>query len=223
MLNSPLNRMVTVSHLVENIIGKKPYLQQALVRGIVNYAALAELMQPEIQTELKKEVKASAIMMALRRLHDKLESKTDREMPLLAPAEVSIKSNLFALTVLKSPSVFEKIEKFYKAVDFNKGDTLSISQGNFEVTLISNIKYLQDIKKMLGGEHIVEEVSDLSALSIVLPKEAHETPGVIYNFLKELSWENINVIEVVSTHSEFVIIIKDRDSAEAYKCIKRLG
>ncbi len=57
--------MVTVSHLVEKIVKRKPFLEEALARGILNYVALAETLQPEIEKELKTKVKTSAIMMAL--------------------------------------------------------------------------------------------------------------------------------------------------------------
>jgi len=48
--------MVTVAHLVEKIIAQKPFLQEALSKGIVNNAALAEELLPEIEKELKKRV-----------------------------------------------------------------------------------------------------------------------------------------------------------------------
>ena len=35
----------------------KPFIQEALARGIVNHAALAESLIPGIERELKKEVK----------------------------------------------------------------------------------------------------------------------------------------------------------------------
>ena len=47
--------MVTVAHLVEKIIAQKPFLQEALSKGIVNNAALAEELLPEIEKELKKQ------------------------------------------------------------------------------------------------------------------------------------------------------------------------
>ena len=64
--------MVTITHLVENIVEKKPFLEEALARGLINYAALAESIQSEIEKELKQKVKTSAIMMSLRRLSEKL-------------------------------------------------------------------------------------------------------------------------------------------------------
>ena len=65
--------MVTIAKIVENIINEKPFLQEALSHGIINNAALAYNLIPEIEKELKKKVKFSAVNMAIRRLSEKLE------------------------------------------------------------------------------------------------------------------------------------------------------
>ena len=72
MNRKKIAKMVNVSHLVEKIIEQKPFLQEALSKGIVNNAALAEELRPQIEKELKKEVKFSAVNMAVRRLSEKL-------------------------------------------------------------------------------------------------------------------------------------------------------
>ena len=65
--------MVTISHLVKKKIEDKPFLQEALRRKLINYGALADELKPEIEKELQKKVKHSAVMMALRRLADQLK------------------------------------------------------------------------------------------------------------------------------------------------------
>ena len=44
--------MVTISHLAEKLISEKPFLQDALYRGIINYRALADDLVPKIEKEL---------------------------------------------------------------------------------------------------------------------------------------------------------------------------
>ena len=67
--------MVTVSHIVNHLIMEKPFLEDALARGIINYAGLAEELQPIIETEMDKKVKITAIVMALRRHSEKIKKK----------------------------------------------------------------------------------------------------------------------------------------------------
>ena len=69
--------MVTVSHLVKNIIKSKPFLQEALRQRIISYGNLAEQLKPKIDAELDKDIKHSAIVMALRRYGDELQDKQE--------------------------------------------------------------------------------------------------------------------------------------------------
>ena len=43
--------MVTIAHLVHNYLEGKPFLADVLARGLLNYAALAEEVQPSLEKE----------------------------------------------------------------------------------------------------------------------------------------------------------------------------
>ena len=71
--------MVTISRVVEKIVSENIFIQEALSRGIINYAAFAEEIKPRVEIELKEKVKDSAVMMALRRLQERIENKIIRK------------------------------------------------------------------------------------------------------------------------------------------------
>ena len=60
--------MTSIPNIVEEIIKKKPFLEDALVNGLVNLSALARHLKPEIEKHIDKPVNDSAIIMALNRL-----------------------------------------------------------------------------------------------------------------------------------------------------------
>lgn len=70
--------MVTISYVVQDIINKRVFLQEAISHGIVSYNKLAENIKPDIEKELSKKVKHNAIVMALRRYAGKLEEKKEK-------------------------------------------------------------------------------------------------------------------------------------------------
>lgn len=215
--------MVTVAHLVENIVEKTPFLEEALARGFVNYAALAETLKPEIEKELKKPVKHAAIMMALRRLSEKLEKGFIKQAHLrFKETDLTIKSDLFELTILKSSTIMSVIKKLYELVDFSKGDFLTMTQGMYEITLISNKKYKTKIQQLFAGEKIVKIIDHLSSLTIKIPIEAVEQVGLFYVISKSLNWENINIVEIVSTLTEMTFILKEDDISRAFTILKKL-
>ncbi len=49
--------MVTIARIVEKHIEERPFVQEALSRGIINNAALAEELIPIVEKELKKKMK----------------------------------------------------------------------------------------------------------------------------------------------------------------------
>ena len=47
-----------------------------------------------------------------------------------------------------------------------------------------------------------------------------ETPGFLVYVLKELAWNGINVIEIISTYTELNIMINGKDLTKAYKILE---
>ena len=59
--------MKKISEIVSEIVGETPFLQEALLAGILNYRAAAKYLQSDIEKELLKSVKLGSIQMALMR------------------------------------------------------------------------------------------------------------------------------------------------------------
>ena len=148
----------TIARAVEDIVRRSPFLEEALARGLINYAALAQAIKPEIEMSIKAPAKHAAIMMSLRRLANKLKEGYAGQAPVkFAQSDVTINSDLFEITIFKSESAIDTIKKFYNLVDFSRGDVLNITHGMYEITLISNSKYFKDIKHMLRNENVVKQ------------------------------------------------------------------
>ena len=214
--------MVTISHLVEKIVSEKPFLEEELAKGVINYAALAEILKPQIEKDLKKNIKDSAIMMALRRLAEKLESQSKQTKIRFKETDINIRSGLFEITISKSPNLIGKITKIYSLLNFDKGDFITITQGIHEFTIISNEKYSSKIKRILDGEKISITINKLASLMIKIPIESIEQVGLFYLLTKTLNWENINIVEIVSTSTEMTFILKEDDVPKAYSAVNKL-
>lgn len=214
--------MVTVSHLVGNIVKDKPFLEEALRRGIINYVALAEELQPHIEKDLGKKVKTSAIMMALRRLNDSLQKKGIIKNELIFRSDdISIRSPLFEITILKSNNSINNIRKIYDITDFARGDMITITHGIYEITIIASSRLAKKIEKILENEHVIKTIASLGALTVKIPMNSTETVGMFYNVTKILNWENINIIEIVSTLTEMTFILKEDDLSRAFEAMKK--
>ncbi|MBO5902878.1 MAG: aspartate kinase, partial [Tidjanibacter sp.] len=65
----------------------------------------------------------------------------------------------------------------------------------------------------------IAENHDLSLITVKLPSDNTICPGVYYYLFKELAWDSINVVEVISTTNEFTIVVGDDDIHRAFSIL----
>jgi aspartokinase len=214
--------MVNIAHIVEKIISEKPFLQEALARGIVNHSALAEELIPEIEKDLKKKVKFSAVNMAIRRLSEKLDKSFIVNAKFDENTDISIRSDLVEIPVFKMEDVQDHIKELYGIVNFRKGDFLTVTQGLHEMMIITNKRHEKKVIEIFPKKCIKQIINDLSSITINIPDESLEEVGLFYLITRALTWENINIIDIVSTLNEMTFIIREEDTSRAYDCLKNL-
>jgi hypothetical protein len=213
--------MVNISHVVRKLVGEKPFLQEAMFRGIISYGALAEQMQKEVERELGKKVKIFSVVMALRRYAEGMK-KLHAPPEIDFRSEVIMKTNLCDICVVKSPKLMNELKDLYTMADFGRGDTMNVSQGNYEISIVTNEKYMQRILSHLHGEKIIGAKKNLVSISLRFPSEFFETPGMMFEVIRRVAWENVNIYEAISTNTEFTLVIHKKDSMRAYKVLQSL-
>ena len=84
------------------------------------------------------------------------------------------------------------------------------------------MKYLARIKKDLKGERVIKIEQNLVALSLNFSEKFLYTPGVIATVVRKLTWENINIYELISTFTELTFIVSKKDAMKGYNALQRL-
>ncbi len=213
--------MVTISHVVQKIVNDKIFILEPLSKGIISNVSLAEQLKPEIEEELNKKVKTHAIVMALRRYAEEIK-KTHKDITFDYSSEIILKTDICDIALLRSPTLFTKLKRFYDIVDFEKGDILNIIHGRHEVVIVTNERYMKKSYELFKGEKIFNVEKNLVSLTLTFSYDFLHTPGVIYNVIRALAWDNINIYEIVSTNTELTFILNKKDSANAYRVLGRL-
>jgi hypothetical protein len=85
--------------------------------------------------------------------------------------------------------------------------------------MIFNDLLAKEVEKIFKNEALINSISDLAAITIRLSDQIVAIPGGYYSILKQLAWHKINVVEVVSTFSEFNIILNQDDIDRAFSTI----
>ncbi len=215
--------MVTVSHIVKKIVSEQPFVEEALGKGIISIAGLAEQMLPEIKRELGKKAEQAAVVMALRRHSEEISSQRKKTKSFNYAGEILLKSNISDFTVIKSNNLLAKLKTIHGLVNFERGDTLNVIVGNNHVSIIINDKYMKKLAEFLSGEKILNKEQGLVALTIIFTSDDFlHTPGIIFDVVRRLAWNNINIYEIISTMTELTFILSKKDSMKAYDVLQGL-
>lgn len=217
--------MITISQLVEESVLKSPFLEEGLARGLINYSALARQLKPLFEAKLYKNIEVGSIIMALKRFSKKLASRTDPRLSevLKNLTDFSVRSNIVSYTFANSSSIGVSQQKVMLAAKSIPNSFLTITDGIFETAFFASANIENILNNELRNESLKNKQSGLSSLTIIIPKEALEIPGVYYSILKSLAFEGINFMEVVSSYTELTIFLKSADTEKAFSILKKLN
>lgn len=209
--------MKTISDEIKQLIQKQPFLEEALKRDIINYSALARELKPELEKILFKDLSDSAVMMAIKRLIPELSINVPNFNPVLKKmSNLSVKSDIVEYTFEKSKTTMQRIAILLQKTSNDPINYFTFTHGTHEITMIISNSLSEDVENIFKGEVLISKLSHLGTISVNLPEESVSTPGIHYSILKQLSWNNINIIEVVSTYTEFTIVLELKNIDTAF-------
>lgn len=210
----------SVSSCVKRIVDRSPFIHEMLINGILSFSNYASSIQGEVQKAYGKEVKSSAIVMALRRYAEELRKGNQKKNVGNVEYGIVMKTNIFDLNLVRRDSFISKLGVLYGQISTEKGDFLNITLGSHEVSLAVSEKYRSLVNELAKDEDVLNKMDDLVALSLVFTGDFLQTPGIVYEAVRHLAWEQINVIEIVSTMNELTFVIKREDSMKAFDVLQ---
>jgi hypothetical protein len=215
--------MITISQLLEKLIKQKPFLEGALVEGLVNISALARQLKPEIESTLKKKVTEASIIMALKRFVEQMDVSMHRKIEKATKGfgDIIVRSNLCDFTYKLSETLIEKQSILIKKIGNEKDVFFTISRGVFETTIVISSPFADEVKEIYKEETLIASSNLISSITLRLPKNNTVIPGLYYHIFKQIAWEGISVLEAVSTTNELSIILYDKDVDRAFSVLKR--
>lgn len=213
--------MITVPEAADTIIKRSRYLSEAISKDFINNSSLARYIKPEIEGMLTKEVSISSIIMALTRLQKNIKPQSKYKNIFKNKPTIIIRSNLFEINFTNSKTLEAKYSQILSLNEEQKF-FLTFSKGISESTIIASNEISNQIKTITKSEKMISELNRLSSITISLPNQAVNSPGVFYFFIKSLAWESVNIVEIVSTVSEFTLILEDKNVGKTFSIIKSL-
>lgn len=215
--------MKSISTAVEAIISESPFLRELISLDVVNLSGLARQLKTSVEEETQKTVTEGSILVALKRLTKKLDPALQVRPTIfnLTP-ELTVRSNLFEVTVKNSTTLMEKQKKLLTYANHQQSHFINFTYGQFETTTVASNQVYEMALSLYQGEQIVSQVRNVSTITIKFPTDIVESPFIYYTILRTLAWSGISIVEMISTYSELVIVLNQKDIELAFSLIKKL-
>ena len=198
MTKQTSDRTKSVAQQVRETIQIRPSLMDALKMQIVNYSALARMLQQEIGEGSLEAVKAAIIRISEELVHEK-GLQEEKVLSIMRQSVVRLQDKIASIT---SP------------VELDVPYIVTAYLTDRYVYVIDQTR----LKKQLPDD--VQVSSNLVALILLSPKEVEETPGFVAFITSLLSSREINIVEFISCSTNTVIVLDQKDALNAFSLLQ---
>jgi hypothetical protein len=210
--------MRKISDIVRDLIIQDETALTAYQQGYLNFSAYAQLLQPKIEELAWKPVRVNSIVVALSRLQDTLMAQPPTKVPLLLD-NLTVKFPLCAVSYDRSPEVEKHLRKLVQTAHTKPDEFFTMTQGEREITFIAPLYFKKKVVESIPT-HPKNVAEDVVAVSVSFSPEYLPVPNVVYTILSQLALYHINLVEIVSTHTELSMIITQADLEQAVSALK---
>jgi len=209
--------MRKISEAVETIVGGHPALAFGLHHRLLNLTKLARFLRASVEAQTRKEVSESAVLMSLSRLQRKWSGSRPQKTDSLVLDKVSIVSGLCSVTLAKTQTTHRELNRVFTAVQEQNG-FITITEGLREITVIVEEENFARLRKSLSSRPKIVH-RNLASVGMTFSERYLSVKGVLHQLLEQIALQNINVLEVASTATEFYIYVEERDVEIAFASI----
>lgn len=190
---------MTIAQDVKNYLKNKPYILEALEKGIVNLSELSRHIQGELKTN-----NLTAIKAALRRFSVELQKRKhkreEKVLRLLKKSTVTVYDGKSVAITKKPIETKEKIK----------------------VDLESKFVYLLERNNLSEISGTLKIHENCSMIAIRSPEELEATPGVVAFLASLLAEQNVNIVEFISCWTDTIIVVEREDRLKTYEILSNI-
>ncbi len=217
--------MLSIANKVEQIVSESPFLSEGMALGLINLSELARQLRPQLESDLWKPVGQAAVVMALRRISERLPQAPVPDQPImLAPrlGELTTRTDLTIATFRLSDNSNECQRRLLALAEPYPGMFVTVTRGVHEMLVVCNRPLSHLVEQAFLDERLLVRVDNLTALTLRLNPEARRTPGIYHAVLKKLAWDKISVVNMMCTFSELTILLEQTQTGAAFSVLSQI-
>lgn len=201
--------MIKIQPVVKDIILSEVEACFALTNGYMNMSSYAYKIRPRVELLTKKKVTIASLVVSLSRLRKELI----KERPLVhnvAIKNITSKLPLSEFIYENNNKFIKELESLHKNIGVSQDDFFTITVGTSEVDIICSSSLESKILKHFKEKPKIHN-RGLAGIGISFGKEVFGTPNVFFSLLAVTARARINIEELVSTPTEFIFIVAEKD------------
>ena len=205
--------MFTIPKAVQDTIEKDGFLHFGLSNGVLNLSKTARFIRPLVASRTKKEVSISAITMALSRLRLG-KRQVNTKLKTVKLQSINAVKDLSELTYDKTAANMRALEKVERDMR-GKGAFMVATFGTTELTIIVEEESTVVVQKLFSVP-AKKSIAGLVALGVQFDEKYVPQIGMFYTLIQQLTFQNINIVELTSTYTELVFYLHKKDLKLAF-------
>lgn len=213
--------MTNVSREVKKFLDKSPCVRRNMDIDLINISALARMIIKEQNLE---ETTLEATISAIRRYKlDYHNPIFDRAAQIirLSPT-LSTKGRLVGICIFTESDLKELFNELCNVLNCKSKSIVRIAQLEKCITLIIEERDLEKLKTFFKKYKTYKVHSNIAEIKLETDAIVQKTPGLIALLATELAINSINIIDIISSGTEIVVYVNEKDLVMAHDVIHRL-
>lgn len=212
--------MIKIHQIVRDIVSNEIEASVALTHGYMNMSSYAHHIRPSVEKQTKKSVTITSLVVSLSRLKKELK----KEKQLIQP--ISIKNIITKLPLSEivyenTNNFIKKLESLHKNIVVTSDNFFTITMGTTEMDVICSSSMEESVLKHFKMKPKIIN-HNLAAIGITLNPKHFNIPNTFFSLLYLTARAHINIEELVSTPTELIFIVAEKDFSRTVSLFSNL-
>jgi hypothetical protein len=215
-------RSATAADVTRSYVDEHPSIREALRDDLLNYTALARLVQAE--RELRNE---EAVTIACRRYQRELARDAPEQRAIrtvLAASRIQVHTDVALVRVRDDSEALDRLLGLARRTlpTLSGRQVFEVFQGTRATTVLCDEALLSTLLPEVPARLRVAVERGLAIISFRSRPDVAEIPGVVAYLADALYVRGVNCLETVSVHTDSIFVFPHKDLIRAYQTLSAL-
>ncbi len=202
------NNMIKIPTALEEIVAGNPLLEFGISHRLFNLTQLAKFIQPMVEVRVKKHVQSSAIVMNLSRFQRR-KKKSAFSLDKFRLDHISIESHLATMSFASSQKLYNEIVSLHNNIRLHNG-FFSFTEGQKQITIFFEKGHEPLVEKSISCVPVYKNMH-IACVGVRFNPKFFHIPGLLSILMQTISLQNVSLVEVSSTFTEFNFFVENKD------------